>query len=325
MKKVILLSFLIFLIGAFATCWSKKEHESVQHHVKEQYMDEEQLIHAYPNNTSSQYLSESMGLYMEYLLLKDDEKEFSKQVEVLKKHFLEEGNSGLYIRWVTKEETDVNALIDDVRIIHALQTGAKQFNQNSYRELADKLTQVIESEQLIDGIYTDFLDGKTGIPAQRITLSYLTRDFFAILGNTGPSKRILSFLNKDEIFFPEYYDIKTKIYMKSTEMHMVDQLLIALNRYSVGQSSPAFQKWIIEEWQKRGKLYGQYTRNTGSPSVSYESLSVYAYAFMYFQEIGKNDLAKEVQQQANLLVKKGTLKEAHFFDYIHYEMLMATQ
>ncbi|WP_413364388.1 hypothetical protein [Lysinibacillus sp. 3P01SB] len=323
MKKIILLTFLIFLIGAFATWWSKKEGESVQHYVKEQYMDEEQLIHAYPNNASSQYLSESMGLYMGYLLLKDDEKEFGRQVEVLKEHFLEESNSGLYIRWVTKEETDVNALIDDVRIIHALQTAAEQFDQTSYRELADKLTQMIESEQLIDGIYTDFIDGKTGIPAQRITLSYLTPDFFAVLENTGPSEKILTSLNKDEVFFPEYYDLKTQSYMKSTEVHMIDQLLIALNRYSVGQPSPAFQKWIIEEWRKEGKLYGHYTRNNNNPSVSYESLSVYAYAFMYFQEIGKTDLAKEVQQQADRLVKQGILKEAHFFDYIHYEMIIA--
>jgi Trp operon repressor len=323
MKKIILITFLIFLTGAFTAWWSNKEGESVQDYVKEQYMDEEQLIHAYPNNASSQYLSESIGLYMEYLLLKGDEQEFRRQVDVLKKHFLVESKSGLYIRWVTKEETDVNALIDDVRIIHALQTGAKQFGQISYRELADKLAQVIESKQMMDGIYTDFIDGEKGISAQRITLSYLTPDFFAVLENTGPSKKILMSLNKDEVFFPEYYDIKTRAYMKSTEVHMIDQLLIALNRNSVGQPSPAFEKWMIEEWRKKGKLYGQYNRNDSNPSVSYESLSVYAYAFMYFQEIGKTDLAKEIQQQADRLVKQGVLKEAHFFDYIHYEMIMA--
>ena len=325
MKKIILITFIIFLIGTFATCWSEKEDESAQRHTNKQYMNEEQLIHAYPNNPNSQYLSESIGLYMNYLLLKDDEKEFNKQVAGLKEHFLEKSNRGLYIRWVVKEETDVNALIDDVRIIHALQTGAVQFDQSSYRDLADKLMKVIESEQLIDGIYTDFIDGKTDIPAQRITLSYLTPDFFNVLENTDSSKRILMSLNKDELFFPEYYDIKTQSYVKSPEVHMIDQLLIALNRHSVGQPSPTFQKWIIKEWRKKGKLFGQYRRNTGNPSVPYESLSVYAYAFMYFQKIGKTDLAKEVQQQADSLVKQGILKEAHFFDYIHYEMITAMQ
>lgn len=115
-EKIILITFLILLIGTFAAWWLKKEGESVQRYVKERYMDEGQLIHTYPNNPSSQYLSESIGLYMDYLLLKDDETAFSRQVEVLKKHFLEESNTGPYIRWVIKEETGVNALIDGVRV-----------------------------------------------------------------------------------------------------------------------------------------------------------------------------------------------------------------
>ncbi|RKI98176.1 glycosyl hydrolase lipoprotein, partial [Butyricicoccus sp. 1XD8-22] len=58
------------------------------------------------------YLSESIGLWMIYLVEKHDQQEFDKQLEVLKTHFMKDST---LIPWriVGDEQASTNALIDD--------------------------------------------------------------------------------------------------------------------------------------------------------------------------------------------------------------------
>lgn len=77
-----------------------------------------------------------------------------------------------------------------------------------------------------------------------------------------------------QYIFPEYVDVEKISYEKDKEIHMIDQLLIAINRKGIGQDSPLFDKSIINEWKERGKLYGKYNRLIKNAAELYESLSV---------------------------------------------------
>ncbi|KIL74202.1 hypothetical protein [Bacillus badius] len=323
MKKAVItvvLAVSLCLIGlAAAVVWQSAEDNDVQKYIKKTYTDDDHLIYAYPNNPHSQYLSESIGLYMNYLLLIDDQKTFNVLVQQLKNHFFVKKENALYISWVLKENANTNALIDDVRIIAALRKGASQFGENEYAELANKLARTIERQQTADGIYVDYVDWAYNESARRVTLSYLTPDFFYVLKKTVPSKEILTSLDEKKVFFPEYYDLTKRTYSYGAKIHMIDQLLIAINRENVHEPSRAFHKWIIEEWKAEGRIAGQYFRKTAEPAVEYESLAVYAYLEEYFRTTGDGQLAEEVHERSTQLVKNGILKEAHFFDYILYE------
>ncbi|MGM0897893.1 MAG: hypothetical protein ACQEV0_08335 [Bacillota bacterium] len=293
---------------------------AIQETVDSHYVNDDGVIHAYPDDRTSEYLSESIGLYMQYLLQIDDEENFGKQVTILKDHFLVEENGQLFVPWRLYEEANVNALIDDVRIAAVLEYAAGQFDEPGYLELAEQLAAAIEDRQHRQGIATDYYDWSYELVGNRLTLSYLINEltmhiesFDMLDGSEGP------------IFFPEYYDFDKKQYMESDEVHMIDQLLIAVNRFDQDIQSPEFETWLIAEWSAQGKVYGRYDRETGEPSVDYESLAVYYYLWQYFERIGESGLAKEAVQQAESVAGEEFPGELHFFDFIHYQMMIAAE
>lgn len=291
---------------------------SVQETVNETYMNDQKLIHAYPNEKTSDYLSESIGLYMEYLVLIGDKKSFQEQYEILTQQFIDRQAENTFIHWRLDEESRTNALIDDLRIISSLEKAADQFDKKVYRKLAEELSQSITNLQKSNGFSVDFYDWKYQQPAERVTLSYL-EDTDLLLEKTV---NLLIEVSDIEVFFPEYYDFNEQIYMKSEEIHMIDQLLIAINRLKVGIKSEVFQEWIVEAWIEGGHIYGRYDRQSQDETVEYESIAVYYYLHEYFLLIGEEVLAKEVKMHVNTLVESDILKNAHFFDYIHYQLLL---
>ena len=113
--------------------------------------------------------------------------------------------------------------------------------------------------------------------------------------------------------------------MKNKEVHLIDQLLIAINRQDIGLRSTIFEKWIINEWKTNGVVFGRYNRETEKASVTYESLSVYYYLNLYFNKINEAVLASEVIDHANKIATTSTLEKAHFFDYIQYQLLVENE
>lgn len=314
MKFVMLLLVLLVMGG----CGNM---ESVQEQIEKNYTNADGLIHAYPTEQNSEYLSETIGLYMEYLVLVEDEENFAKQFKLLKNHFLAHENGLYFLRWRLNENAATNALIDDIRIVAALEQAAEIFSNDKYKSFADKLSEAVSSVQSQGGYTVDFYDWSLEMPAQRLTLSYLD-DNGAI---TAESYEVLDNAKASEVFFPEYFDIAAKEYISSSEVHMIDQLLIALNREKRGQHSEPFAEWLKEEWNEEQKLCGRYGRQTLKATVDYESLAVYYYLHTYFSLLGEKELADEVFQHAKETAADGMLDNAHFFDFIHYQMLVQKQ
>ncbi|EIT83685.1 hypothetical protein A374_19235 [Fictibacillus macauensis ZFHKF-1] len=309
----------VAIYGVFTLLNQSKPQQEVQEHIEATYSSKDHLIHAYPNKATSQYLSESVGLYMNYLLQVDDQARFEDQVKLLSSKFIVKEGDHFYIKWALDPKTSANALVDDTRIIAALKKGAQQFKRENYEQLATKLQTSIVDTQRKGGYYTDYVNWSQHAAASRITLSYLTDDFFRMFAHTTNMVSLLKNADGEPPFFPEYYDVAQHRYYRSSEVHMVDQLLIAINRQQRDVASPAFQKWISQEWQTKKRITGRYTRATAQPAVSYESLSVYAFLKEYFELIDQPSLAKEVAQHAKKLAKGSFLKEAHFFDYMLFE------
>ncbi|MBU9673689.1 hypothetical protein KQ939_05360 [Planococcus sp. CP5-4] len=293
---------------------------TVQETVDSHYVNSEGIIHAYPDNRESEYLSESLGLYLEYLLQVEDEKNFAKQAAILKDRFLIEIDGQVFIPWRLYEEANVNALIDDVRIASALKGAAEQFAEPGYIELSQQILSAIEDRQYQGGIAVDYYDWSYQLAGNRLTLSYLIDEMTVL-----PESFVMLGMEENKIFFPEYYDFDEKRYVKNDEVHMIDQLLIAVNRFDQGHQSSEFENWLVEEWINQGQVAGRYDRETGNPTVDYESLAVYYYLWQYFERIDQKEFAKQVVQRAESLAGEELPGDLHFFDFIHYQMMMDKQ
>ena len=315
MKVKILLIVLLFSAAILGGIFLMNDPQTTsEQRIEEHYMDESNCIRAYPDDSKSSCLSESVGLYMDFLLEADDKKDFAKQVSVLKDQFIEKEEQDTFIRWKLDDDTTVNAIIDDVRIIQALKKGSEQFNQKSYSTLADQLTTSLDASQE-QGIYVDFYDWKNHESAPQITLSYITKKFASAMPDSEQTIKVLENSDISETFFPENYVVDKQKYTNQEEVHMVDQILIAINRHDFGFDSDHFDNWLRNRWEE-GILYGRYDRKTLEPTVEYESLAVYYYLNRYFRAIDEQDLAVQVANRADDLIEPDNLAGVHFFDYI---------
>lgn len=313
MKRYVYVLLMLLMLGGCGV-------NTVQQTVEENYTNADGNIHAYPLDESTQYLSESIGLYMQYLVLIEDKKTFDKQVDQLMTYFLVEQDELVFIRWLLYEDATVNALIDDVRIITALKEASTLFNKPAYEKLASRIEDTISTVQKPEGIDVDYFDWTYEMPAERITLSYLIDDYF----DSKKTKKLLIDVDEEATFFPEYYDVAEQKYIESEEVHLIDQLLIAINREDIGHESNPFENWVISEWKSTGKLFGRYNRETEQATVTYESLAVYYYLNLYFTKINEPTLAKEVLHHTEKIATEDMLAAVHFFDYIQYELLLET-
>ncbi|MFD2706965.1 hypothetical protein [Salibacterium lacus] len=322
-KKRITLWTVLLFVTAVGLIYAPKDSEKAVDTVEKHYTNDYGMIHAYPDDPASSYLSESAGLYMQYLNQTKNKKAFAEQADLVSQYFVTQDTEQQHIKW-RLENTTANALIDDVRIIDAMVTAASLFETPAYKDLADQWTGVLADTQQQNGIYVDYYDWKRDNAASRITLSYITPELTSVLPDTRKTEHILTNLDRSGVFFPKYYDTGTKSYHRQDEVNMIDQLLIALNRLHAGASSPAFHKWIIQEWQQN-RLYGRYDRDTLDPAVEYEALAVYALFVMYLQESNAPGKAQEVEERMQALKDEMNPDNLHFFDYIydklagHYE------
>lgn len=313
-KSICLVILLLMMSGC-------RDMDSVQEQVEKEYMHSDRLIHAYPGKPDSEVLSESLGLYMEYLLLAGDEQNFQEQVSILKNQFLVNEDALSFIQWRLNEKATTNALIDDIRILSVLQRAADAFENTAYDELADELSIALSSVQVHNDYTVDYYDWSYSLSAQRLTLSYAT-DSQVI---SEKSVELLKKVDSTRAFFPEYYDTKQQKYINSDEVHLIDQLLIAINREKENLHSESFFNWLKEEWNNEQRLYGRYNRETKDATVDYESLAVYYYLQSYFLLTGEEEMAREVVQQAKNIASEEMLAQAHFFDYIHYQLMLQEQ
>ncbi|KYG59302.1 hypothetical protein [Planococcus maritimus] len=284
----------------------------------ENYFDEKRFIHAYPSAPDSQYLSESIGLYMEYLVMMEDAEQFELQYNNLLDEFVVEKEEDFFIKWLIYEDASVNALIDDIRIAAVLREAAELFGQPEYSDTADRIIETISRIQTNNGYTVDYYDWQVEFPAQRVTLSYLIDD----VPKDMNADRVLENVDASEVFFPEYFDVVNEVYVKSEVVHPIDQLLIAINRERIGLSSDLFEEWLKTEWAEEGRLFGRYDRETLQPAVRYESLAMYFFMNEYFLIIGEDQAAEEVKTRATEMIEENGEGETHFFDFIHYHLMM---
>jgi hypothetical protein len=322
---VILCIVVIFSAVFFFMNQLTSEKNEVVMIIQDYYSNEDGLVKSYGRNENIVLLSESIGLYMEYLLLIQNEAEFQKQYQLLKENFLVQKGDYVFVKWKVANDITTNALVDDLRIIRVLNEASKNFNEPRYKNTATKILKAITKKQMAGKNIADFYDWELKSPADTIHFSYL--DVMA-LKDTGILERTITplvYLDEEKgAFFSEIYNIQTgSVELFSSEkVNLIDQLLISLQLERINRTPVKFTGWLLREWKENGRIYGQYYRKSPhEEAVNYESSSVYSLATVYLLEIGKKQYAVEMHKKlikSNLLKEDTDYRNVHFFDLIHY-------
>lgn len=239
-------------------------------------------------------LSESQGIFMEYAALAGNEELFERLWSYTKSRLFPEG----LMPWVISAGTDtrVNALVDDLRIIGALQKAPRIAGENLYQPYVDAVYQY----NVEDGKPVDFYDVELGQKADRFTLCYgdLTtldhikkndRRFKEVYDNTVELIQNGRISERFPLYY-SYYDYTQQKY-EGTRLNMAEAMTTLLHLAEAGQLPEEAMDWIEEEIDK-GRVYAAYDID-GSPSADgyYESTSVYALIVMTALAEGRRDIA----------------------------------
>lgn len=241
-------------------------------------------------------LSESQGILMEYAALAGKEELFERLWGYTEEKLFAEG----LMPWVIsdKKTSEVNALIDDLRIASAL-----EINKNKSEEYQKAYKNYMESIYTYNsegGELVDCYDVSAGQKADRFTLCYGDlRTLSKMAEEDGRYKQIydntLSCILEGRISekFPlyySYYDYEKRKY-EGERLNMSEELTTLLHLAEVGALPEEALDWI-EEKMNEGCIYAAYDME-GNPAKDgyYESTAVYALVVMTALEAGREDIA----------------------------------
>ncbi|WP_159433401.1 glycosyl hydrolase family 8 [Bacillus tuaregi] len=284
-----------FAAEGFIKKWLLNENQTLATYIKESESEDEDLV------KGRETLSETLGLWMEYVYQKDDKEHFEEAYGILDNYFLEENG---FVHWklaeTGKSEVSTNALVDDLRISHVLFQASEKWHEKKYEDAAIRIGEYIAKYNLYQNVLTDFYDRKYEYARPIITLSYIEPEAINVLEdmnllNEGTYEKTMGILKdapSDGPFFPKAYDVKQRKYMYDKDINLIDQSLVALYRAKSGYPTKKYASFIKKEFAKNGVIFGKYNRITGEPSVDYESPAIYGWLILFCVEIGENELAK---------------------------------
>lgn len=236
-------------------------------------------------------LSESVGLWMQYAVSKNDQVLFEQSYDLLKTYFLMPQD---YIAWKVDADgtshVTTNALGDDVRIVGALLKAADQWEQGREEKLATAsdivrtLTQSVQNK----GYYVDFHDFSNGSSSDTLSLVYVDLQALHAMeqhemlepGTYIKYESLLKNMPDDGVFYPKAFNVVTKEYTYDDTVNLIDQLIVANHLTATDRRPDKLIAFLKKEFDTRHQLPGQYKRMGRTPAVSYESPSVYGLALL---------------------------------------------
>ena len=290
---------------------------SVIEHIEANYLSENGIVLNYKNAEYPQYLSESLGLYMQFLLGAGDQMRFWQQVDVLLQHFSVFKGNYLFVKWELGDNTTVGALIDDLRIAWVLQEAAEKFDVEEYGKLSETILFTIKETMIVNGRLVDFYDWHYNITKDQFFLSYYIIEAMGSFPEYvfKPLESLVA-----DPFFAELYIEGEFQKASECEVNMIDQSLIAIAFYKrTGRMEPNFQAFIVNRLAEDGHIYARYRRDTLERVSENQSSATYAFLLNYFELTGQQSQATIIRE---LLLAMQTYdpQTTHFFDFINKEL-----
>lgn len=248
---------------------------------------------------TSDVLSETQGIMLEYALLKNDLPLFDKILSYIQGVMRSSG----FTAWKVSgnKPSDMNALVDDLRILNALYEAEAQWG--GYEPIIKTISDEIARYGVNKGKYVDFYDMRYKKYADRFTLCYGDLESMEALTNYDhdllnpyESAKNLILDGKISHEFPLYYSwyhYKTNTYAKD-DLNMAEAMLTLLHLSKVHLLNKDSIDWIKNQMKLGGVMARYDVNGRVVDGYHYESTAVYALIAM----IAKNEGDKELQGMA---------------------------
>lgn len=242
--------------------------------------------------TGHEMLSESSGLWLQYLASSHQWRQFRQFYQQTKQTFLKKG---LFMYRYDPQKNKlfkVNATLDDLRIIRALLTYDEAKHTDHYRQEATERYQALLNTALRDGQLVDFYDVGSHQGANTASLAYFDMQTLKYFENTTKKgqhdyQRQMTVLKGGYLgdAFPLYansYQWSSSKY-SDDDLNTSEALETLLHLAEIGQLKATSRDWLVQRIQKRDLANGYSV--IGRVSSDGESAANYALAAMIFAEL----------------------------------------
>lgn len=251
-------------------------------------------------------LSESAGLLMRYYARMRQLDAFDREWERAERSF--DLNDGFSYRYSPKlnKKYQLNAAVDDLRIIRALYEAEAAFNIPLYGQEARTYGGRFYEHNVKDGNAYDFYDESYQMTNSFITLCYIDLKSLQLLplslkeGNKLMENMAAiarnGYLSDQFPFYETRYSYEKNDYV-SEKINTVESLLTILALSEMNMHNPESIRYLKKQVED-GTLYGQYSRS-GVPQNQIQSTAIYAIAAMIGAEIGDKALYEDSIERMN--------------------------
>ncbi|MFC6177524.1 hypothetical protein ACFQAV_11795 [Companilactobacillus huachuanensis] len=241
------------------------------------------------NAVGHEMLSESSGFWLEYLIYEHKYKQFREFYRITKKTFDQGSQFSYRYDPSNNKKADVNATLDDLRIIRALQMYYEATGNSKYRYEAAKRFTMLKSNVMVKGRISDFYDIKAKKASTDSSLAYydlLTLKYFE--SDTKQQRKYYN--NQVKMVQRGYLGDAFPLYASSYSWHSgaysdnnlntSEALETVLHLSEVGKVKKVTLNWLAQQ-VKTHKLYNEYSIN-GAVTNKNQSSGSYALAAMIF-------------------------------------------
>ncbi len=312
----------------------REEAQETEQFVRTHLMNDRGEIRTNVTDRSSNYLSESLGLWLHYLVTIEDEQTVRAVVETIARDWERDG-------WLPWERTDgtyamSNASLDDGRLLEALLRASDRWEISQLEVLTDSMSQSWVDRHLTKGGWIlDYYDAASDAMGDVVTTSYLIAPYVE-----GWVERGLVSVEQYEALQQYIQRIPTDAdghlanrYIPSDdrfewneEMHAIDELY-ALYYLEAFRDLGAMKAYWRERLLRDEQWYGRYKRADGTASVPYESAAVYALGRLVYE--GDEEVERLIEARIRTLRHSGesdsmfegafvdlSTEDVHAFDHL---------
>ena len=236
-----------------------------------------------PSPSGQDVLAESQGLLMEYAAQAGNEALFRLAYGYVQEHLDADG----LLRWYSTssgEPAQVNALLDDLRVLRALDAGEQKFGGHE-TALARHAAALAQQNLDADGNLVDFYTFSDGSKAHRLTMCYADWTALDLLARQQPdcaasiqaAQQLVdgAYLGDDFPFYANFYDYETGQYDDGS-LNMAEALLTLLHQAEAGRLPDASLQWLRKQMAGNG-IWARYDiHGNVVPGSEYQSPAVYA-------------------------------------------------
>ncbi|WP_203643059.1 glycosyl hydrolase family 8 [Levilactobacillus andaensis] len=253
--------------------------------------------------TGHELLSESAGMWLEYLATQHDYQKFRTFYQATVKTFGSHGQFSYRYDPRSQKRFAVNATLDDLRIIRALNLYDALTKTSHYRQTAANHFATLQAGALKNGRLYDYYDPQTKQTAKTSSLAYFdfkTLNYYEQESQAGRKayKEQLKVVHGGYLgnVFPLYaasFNWKQLTY-STKDLNTSEALETLLHLAEIGELRSTSRTWLAQQ-VKGHKLYNGYS-TAGSVTDNGQSTANYALAAMVFATAGDQANYRQAMQ-----------------------------